>query len=87
MGSRRNLNYVASVVEHLTTEEGFELDLMPDDYAAILELEKQEIPLDFTRRSLSQKIREENRDLNNGTSIRRLSRVVSLEFADSLNCR
>jgi hypothetical protein len=87
MGSHRDLDYVTAVVDHLTAREGFDLEFFPDDYAAIFELEKQEIPLDFTLRSLSQNIREENGALEQKASIRRLSRVVSLEFADSLQCR
>jgi hypothetical protein len=87
MGSHRDMNYVTAVVDHLTAREGFELEFLPDDYAAIFELEKQEIPLDFTLRSLSQNIREGKREPEHEASIRTLSRVVSLEFADSLQCR
>ncbi len=87
MGSHRDPKYVTAVVDHLTAREGFDIEFLPDDYAAIFELQKQEIPLDFTLRSLSQNIREEKRSPEQGTSIRRLSRIVSLEFADSLQCR
>ena len=83
MGGRK-LNYVDTVVDHLMSSEGLEQMLIPADYAAILELEKEEIPLDFVLNSISRNIRSEASVGAEPATIQSLSTKVILEFADSL---
>ena len=47
------MSYVSTVVDFLNTRTTPEVSLTPEDYTAIAEWEKQEIPLDFLQNQLA----------------------------------
>lgn len=78
------MSYVSVVVDYFSTRRGSAPVLSPDDYAAIAEWEKQDIPLAFVLGSLTRIMDDFEARHNTIPSINELQGSVNMEFADSL---
>lgn len=79
------MSYVSEVVEFFTARSGSTPVLLPNDYAAIAEWEKQEIPLTFVLGVLERLLDDLEHKKIKITSLAELQAAVNYEFAQALH--
>ena len=78
------MSYVSVVTDFFATRQAIHFSFSPDDYAAIAEWEKQEIPLAFVLETIDKVIRDsESRSEPVGT-ITEMNSCVNSKFEDWL---
>jgi len=76
------MSYVSTVVDFLNTRTTPEVSLTPEDYTAIAEWEKQEIPLGFVLSSLDRRLVDlETKLANDADPINEMRSDIVSEFA------
>jgi len=76
------MSYVSTVVDFLNTRTTPEVSLTPEDYTAIAEWEKQEIPLGFVLSSLDRRLVDLETNLaNDADPINEMRSDIVSEFA------
>ena len=82
------MSYVSTVVDFLNTRTTPEVSLTPEDYTAIAEWEKQEIPLGFVLSSLDRRLVDlETKLANDADPINEMRSDIVSEFASWLQER
>ena len=78
------MSYVSVVADFFSTRQGGNFTFSPEDYAAIAEWEKQEIPLAFVLSTIDMVIGESEARSQTLSSIEDLKGSVGIQFADWL---
>jgi hypothetical protein len=78
------MSYVSVVTDFFSTRQGIHFSFTPDDYAAIAEWEKQEIPLAFVLETIDRVIRDSELRSEPVSSITELNGSVNSKFEDWL---
>ena len=81
------MSYVSTVVDFINTRTTPQLALSAEDYTAIAEWEKQEIPLGFVLHSLDRRLMGIEAALTNADQIGEIRADIVSEFADWLQKR
>jgi hypothetical protein len=81
------MSYVSTVVDFLNTRTTDPPSLSAEDYTAIAEWEKQEIPLGFVLGSLDRRLTDAEAKLANETAISDIRADIVAEFATWLQER
>jgi len=79
------MSYVSEVVEFFTARNGSTPVLLPNDYAAIAEWEKQEIPLAFVLTALERLLDDLESKQIRIASLSELQAAINYEFAQALH--
>ncbi len=79
------MNYVSTVADFFTTRSGLTATLSPEDYAAIAEWEKQEIPLAFVLRALERRLNDLESKQTRIAPPSELQAAINYEFAQALH--
>ena len=81
------MSYVSVVTDFFATRQGSSFSFSAEDYAAIAEWEKQEIPLAFVLETIDRVINESESRAETVGSITDMNISVHMKFADWLRDR
>jgi hypothetical protein len=78
------MSYVSVVTDFFSTRQGRSFSFSPEDYAAIAEWEKQEIPLSFVLDTIERVISESEKRSEPVESITQINGSIHTQFANWL---
>jgi hypothetical protein len=80
------MSYVSVVTDFFSTRQGRSFSFSPEDYAAVAEWEKQEIPLAFVLDTIERVISESEKGSEPVGSITQINGWIYSQFANWLRC-